>query len=132
MNSTMKFGLIGFGILFLLIGIAIPATTTQTSTTCVDDIFGYGQNCAQTSYESPNLSKFPLIGVGIIMTLVGVVSFGSDSISTNSTDEYGSSEWTSSDQSASSPTSSDQPTSSEPAEKTLKQQIEEYEEKDSK
>lgn len=132
MNSGMKLGLIGFGILFLLIGIAIPATTTQTSTTCVDDPFGYGQNCAQTSYESPNLSKFPLIGVGIMMTLIGVVSFGSDSISNTSTDEYGSSEWTSSDQSSSSRTSSDQPTSSEPAEKTLKQQIEEYEEKDSK
>lgn len=132
MNSEIKLGLIGLGVLFLLIGIAIPATTTHTSTTCVDDPFSYGQNCAQTTYESPNLSKFPLIGIGIMMTLVGVVSFVSDSTSANSTHKDGSSEWTSSDQSSSSEKSSDKSTSSEPVKKTLKQQIEEYEEKDNK
>lgn len=78
MKSLLTTGLITIGVFILLIGFAMPATTTQTSTTCIDDPFGYGQDCIQSTYETPNSGRFGIIGLGIMTFIVGIISYSSD------------------------------------------------------
>lgn len=64
--------LIGIGILVLLVGLAMSATTTQTSETCYSDPSGYGQECISGSVTMPNPLRGPTIGVGILSILGGI------------------------------------------------------------
>lgn len=59
------------GILILLVGVATPMTTQQTSNTCYNDPLGYGQNCVETTYDSPNTGKTSIILFGVITTTAG-------------------------------------------------------------
>lgn len=60
------------GIAVLLVGIAMPATSTHTSETCVDDPLGYGQDCVRGSVTTPNPMKGPAVGIGLLATLGGI------------------------------------------------------------
>lgn len=60
------------GIIVLLIGFAMPATTTQTSETCVDDPMGYGQNCVSGAVETPNPLKGPVTVLGFFALVGGI------------------------------------------------------------
>lgn len=61
---------IGLGVFLLLGGLAMPATTTEQTRTCIDTSYGVN-DCIRSSYESPNTVKFPLIVAGISLILVG-------------------------------------------------------------
>ncbi len=60
------------GIAILLIGSAIPATSTHTSETCVDSPMGYGQDCFRGSVTTANPMKGIMIGTGIFTIIGGV------------------------------------------------------------
>lgn len=83
MNSNIGGVLLAIGVLILLIGIATPATTTQTSTTCYNEPLGYGQECIETTYEAPNASRGGLIGMGIFVSIIGIVISRSSSTDTS-------------------------------------------------
>ena len=68
----MKYALLAaVGIVVLLVGLGMPATETQTSRTCIDSSYSYGQDCVRTQYEAPNPARGPTIGLGFLMTAVG-------------------------------------------------------------
>ncbi|MGB9987242.1 hypothetical protein [Salarchaeum japonicum] len=71
------------GIIGLLIGIAMPATSTHTSETCVDSFTGYGQDCVTGSVTTANPMKGPAIGVGVLGIIggIGIFAIGRDSSS---------------------------------------------------
>jgi hypothetical protein len=71
------------GIVGLLIGLAMPATSTHTSETCVDSFTGYGQDCVTGSVTTANPMKGPAIGVGVfgIIGGIGILAIGRDSLS---------------------------------------------------
>lgn len=60
------------GIIALLVGVAMPATTTHTSTTCIDDPTGFGQECTSGSVTTPNPLRGPMIGVGFLALIGGI------------------------------------------------------------
>lgn len=53
----------------------MPATTTHTSEACVDDPTGFGQECVSGSISTPNPLRGPMIGVGFLAVIGGVVIF---------------------------------------------------------
>lgn len=59
------------GLLILLGGLAMPSTTTTTSTSCYDNPYSYGQDCVESTYETPNSSKGPAIIFGLVLTIAG-------------------------------------------------------------
>lgn len=63
------------GVVVLLIGTAMPATSTHTSETCVDDPTGFGQECVGGSVTTPNPLKGPMIGVGFLALIGGIGIF---------------------------------------------------------
>lgn len=71
------------GIVGLLIGLGMSATTTHTSKTCVNSFTGYGQDCVTGSVTTANPMKVPTIGVGILAILggIGILIVGRDSSS---------------------------------------------------
>lgn len=73
MNGTKLLGgvVLVVGLLVLLGGLAMPSTTTTTSTSCYDNPMGYGQDCVESTYETPNSSKGPTILFGLIGTVAG-------------------------------------------------------------
>lgn len=68
------FGLLlaGIGLLLILGGVAMPATQTHTSTTCVDSSYDPADGCVQTEYTTPNYSKGAFIVFGIALAFGGV------------------------------------------------------------
>lgn len=60
------------GVVVLLIGFAMPATSTQTSETCINDPTGFGQDCVSSSVTLPNPLKGPVIGIGFLALLGGI------------------------------------------------------------
>lgn len=60
------------GILALLIGLAMPATSTHTSETCIDDPTGFGQDCVSGSVTAPNPLKGSVTGIGFLALLGGI------------------------------------------------------------
>jgi hypothetical protein len=60
------------GVVVLLIGFAMPATSTQTSETCINDPTGFGQNCVSSSVTLPNPLKGPVTGIGFFTLLGGI------------------------------------------------------------
>jgi hypothetical protein len=81
MRDYIGGGIVVIGLLMLLLGFAMPATTTQTSRTCYDDPLSYGQSCATTTYESPNTGKYSAVGMGVLLSILGGGIIYSDSIS---------------------------------------------------
>ncbi|SEH12115.1 hypothetical protein SAMN04487967_0660 [Natronorubrum sediminis] len=75
MNRRTGRILLALGLLMLLLGLVIPTTSTETSTSCYDDPFGPGQDCVETEYESVNSSKFVLLGLGTFATVIGGIGF---------------------------------------------------------
>lgn len=71
MRATIGGTILIVGVLIMLLGFAVPATTTQTARTCYDDPFSYGQSCSQTTYESPNTGKVGLIFFGVLAAISG-------------------------------------------------------------
>lgn len=69
------------GIIGLLIGLAMPETSTHTSETCVDSFTGYGQNCVTGSVTTANPLRAPAIGVGMlgIFSGIGILIIGRNS-----------------------------------------------------
>ena len=59
------------GVFLLLAGVAAPMTTQQTSTTCYNGPLGYGQECVETTYNSPNTGKISILIFGILTTTAG-------------------------------------------------------------
>lgn len=83
-----KIGLVigGFGLLLLFGGLAMPATQTHTSTTCVDTQYQVGNECVQTNYSTPNFGRGVFIALGLALSIGGgVASFLSFSDSAAST-----------------------------------------------
>jgi hypothetical protein len=76
-RSITKYGggLAIFGLIVLLIGFGMPATTTFTSETCVDDPTGVGQDCFGGSVTSPNPMRGPVLGVGFLALIGGVAIY---------------------------------------------------------
>lgn len=66
------------GILALLVGVAMPATSTHTSETCVDDPTGFGQECVSGSVSTPNPLRGPMMGIGFFALIggIGIILFG--------------------------------------------------------
>lgn len=60
------------GVVVLLIGFAMPATSTQTSETCINDPTGFGQDCVSSSVTLPNPLKGPVTGIGFLSILGGI------------------------------------------------------------
>lgn len=60
------------GILALFIGLAMPATSTHTSETCIDDPTGFGQDCVSGSVTTPNPLKGSVTGIGFLALLGGI------------------------------------------------------------
>lgn len=81
MRDYIGGGIVVIGLLILLLGFAMPATTTQTSRTCYDDPLSYGQSCATTTYESPNTGKYSAVGMGVLLSILGGGIIYSDSTS---------------------------------------------------
>lgn len=76
MSETRSIKAIGstiavIGFVVLLIGLAMPATSTHTSETCVDGPTGFGQECVSGSVTTPNPFKGPLMGIGFLALLGG-------------------------------------------------------------
>ena len=71
-----KIGLVigGFGLLLLFGGLAMPATQTHTSTTCVDTQYQVGNGCVQTNYSTPNFGRGVFIALGLALSIGGVVA----------------------------------------------------------
>lgn len=69
--------LLAIGLLLLLVGIAMPSTTTTTSQTCYDDPMGYGQECIESTYET-STNKYPTLFFGFVMSVVGGALVRSD------------------------------------------------------
>lgn len=63
------------GIVAILIGAAMPVTSTYTSETCFDDPTGFGQECVSGSVSTANPLRGPMIGVGFLALIGGVVIF---------------------------------------------------------
>lgn len=84
------FGLViaAFGVLLLLGGLAMPATQTQTSTTCIDSQYTPANGCIQTNYTTPNFGKGIFITLGLALTVAGgvVTKSGSGLSLTNNTE----------------------------------------------
>lgn len=80
MNATRTLGglVLVFGLLLLLVGIAMPSTTTTTSQTCYNDPMGYGQECVESTYET-STNKFPILFFGLVTSVVGGVLLRSGS-----------------------------------------------------
>lgn len=77
MNETNEINAIGvgiavIGIVVLLIGLAMPATSTHTSQTCIDDPRGFGQDCVSGAVETPNPLKGPVTIVGFLALIGGI------------------------------------------------------------
>lgn len=64
--------IIAIGIMALLIGFGMSATSTHTSRTCVNDPTGYGQNCYTGSVTTANPLRGPVLGTGIFAIIGGV------------------------------------------------------------
>jgi hypothetical protein len=80
MNSATGGLILVFGIIILIAGIAMPATTTQTSTSCYDNPVGFGQECVETTYEAPNTGRGWLIGTGALVSVIGgILALSGDS-----------------------------------------------------
>jgi len=60
------------GIVSILVGGAMPATSTHTSEACVDDPTGFGQDCVRGSISTPNPLRGPMIGVGFLALIGGI------------------------------------------------------------
>lgn len=77
------------GILGLLIGITMPATSTYTSETCVDSYTGSGQDCVSSSVTTANPLKSSVVGAGLLAIVGAVVIFfmGSESSPKNPQNE---------------------------------------------
>lgn len=60
------------GVVVLLAGLAMSATSTQTGQTCVDDPSGFGQECVRGSVTTPNPLRGPTIGAGLLAVFGGV------------------------------------------------------------
>lgn len=58
------------GLLMVLVGIAMPSTTTTTSQTCYDNPMGYGQECFESTYET-STNKYPILFFGFVLSIVG-------------------------------------------------------------
>ncbi|GAB7118147.1 hypothetical protein [Natrinema pallidum] len=84
MKSIIGAVLVFIGVGILLLGVAAPSTSTQTSTTCYDSPTGYGQDCVQSSYETPNTGKGGMIGAGIFVAIIGGILTMSNSSSAES------------------------------------------------
>lgn len=82
MKSIIGAVLVFLGVGILLLGVAAPSTSTQTATTCYDSPTGYGQDCVQSSYETPNTGKGGMIGAGIFIAIIGGVLTMANSAST--------------------------------------------------
>jgi len=59
------------GLLILLVGIGMPATQTQTSTTCVESQYEPASGCVQTNYTTPNYGRGIFIALGLALTIGG-------------------------------------------------------------
>lgn len=64
----------GFGLLLLFGGLAMPATQTHTSTTCVDTQYQVGNGCVQTNYSTPNFGRGVFIALGLALSIGGTVA----------------------------------------------------------
>ncbi|WP_275737335.1 hypothetical protein [Halorhabdus sp. SVX81] len=60
-----------FGVLILIAGLGMPATQTNTSTTCIDSQYGYGDGCVQADYTTPNFGRGIFIALGFALTIGG-------------------------------------------------------------
>lgn len=86
MSETQDLRTIGgtiaiIGVVALLIGLAVPATSTHTSETCVDDPTGFGQECMSGSVTTPNPLRGPIMGVGFLAILGGIFLMSGNSSS---------------------------------------------------
>lgn len=88
MSETQGLRMLGLiilliGVVGLLVGIAMPTTSTHTSKTCVDSFTGYGKDCVTGSITTANPMKGPVIGTGVLGILggIGILAMGSDSSS---------------------------------------------------
>lgn len=60
------------GVLALIIGLAMPATSTHSSETCIDDPTGFGQDCVSGSITTPNPLKGSVTGIGFLALFGGI------------------------------------------------------------
>lgn len=70
--NAIGVGIAVIGIVVLLIGLAMPATSTHTSQTCIDDPRGFGQDCVSGAVETPNPLKGPVTIVGFLALIGGI------------------------------------------------------------
>lgn len=75
------------GVLILLAGIAMPATQTQTSTTCVESQYEPASGCIQTNYTTPNYGRGIFIALGLALTIGG--GFATFALGDSSVDKSG-------------------------------------------
>lgn len=68
-------GCIALGILLFVAALAQPATVTDTSRTCIDSTWSYGQDCSTVEYQAPNPARSQLFGAGVFTTFFGVVVY---------------------------------------------------------
>lgn len=68
-------GCIALGILLFVAALAQPATVTDSSRTCVDNPWSYGQDCSTVEYQAPNPVRSQLFGAGVFTTFLGVVVY---------------------------------------------------------
>lgn len=64
--------IVGFGVLLLLGGIAMPAQQTETIESCVDSDFDAADGCVETTTTVPNYGKYSSIVLGLIMVVGGI------------------------------------------------------------
>lgn len=60
------------GVITLFIGMAMPATTTQTSETCINDPTSIGQDCINSSVTMPNPLKGYVSVIGVLALIGGI------------------------------------------------------------
>jgi len=60
------------GLIALVVGVAMPATSTHTSEVCVNDPYSFGEDCASGSVTTPNPLRGPMIGAGVLALLGGI------------------------------------------------------------
>lgn len=70
--------LVVIGALVLVFGLAMSATSTFTSETCVDSPTGFGQECMSGSVTTANPLKGTVTGTGLLVLLggIGVIMVG--------------------------------------------------------
>ncbi|GGK82813.1 hypothetical protein GCM10009067_38800 [Haloarcula sebkhae] len=77
------------GIVTLLTGITMPATSTHTSEACIDDPTSFGQDCYTSSVKTTNPIRGPTIGIGILSIIGGVGIIAMRNSSTQASQQKG-------------------------------------------